>query len=74
MKSFKNLEIVDVNKKIAEKAFEYQKKFDLGIFDSFHAATCFFLDKKIVSTDKIYDRIKEIKRLTPRNFSKLSTN
>jgi len=62
------IKIIPLNKKIMEKAFEYQQNFGIGIFDSFHAATCFFLDKKILSTDKVYDKIEEIKRVDPRKF------
>jgi len=40
----------------------------LNIFDALHAATAFKLQKNIVSTDRKYDLIDEIKRIDPREI------
>ncbi len=40
----------------------------LTYFDSLHAATALLTDKKIISTDQIYDKVKEIERLSPQKL------
>ncbi len=57
------LKIVELNQKIFKKSLELRQKFGLGIYDSLHAATAIAKDKKIASTDHIFDRIKELKRI-----------
>lgn len=38
---------------------------DLGFFDSHYAATALNLDRRILSFDRAYDRIKGLKRIDP---------
>jgi predicted nucleic acid-binding protein len=38
---------------------------DIGILDSIQAATALRYDKKIISTDHIFDKIKGLKRIKP---------
>jgi len=39
----------------------------LNVFDSVHVAFCIQNNESIMSTDKLFDRIKEIKRIDPRS-------
>lgn len=45
-------------------------EYGINPFDSYHAATAISGDKKILSTEHIYDRIKGIERIDPRDFAK----
>ncbi len=58
-----SLELKPVDKMTMEKSLELRKIHNLGIFDSIHAACAFLDDKKIASTDKVYDRISELQRV-----------
>jgi predicted nucleic acid-binding protein len=46
-------------------AAEFRHKYGLTYYDSLHASSAFSNDKIIVSTDKDYDRVKEIRREDP---------
>ncbi len=59
------LEIIHFDKKILDKSLELRKQFGVGIFDSIHAATALLYDKKIASSDHIFDRINSLKRIKP---------
>jgi len=52
-------------------------EYDIGlIFDAYYAATAFLLDldKTIISTDPVYDKLPRIKRIDPRDLAeKLDT-
>lgn len=47
------------------KAAEFRGSYGLSYFDSLHAASAFFHDREIVSTDGDYDRVKELRRVDP---------
>ena len=68
LEKLKNLEFIPLKVNVVKKAIEYRKKFGLNIFDSLHAASAFVLKKDILSTDRAYDLIDEIKRVDPREF------
>lgn len=68
LEKLKNLEIVPLDIEISKKAVEFRAKFGLNIFDALHAATAFKLKKDIVSTDRKYDLIDELKRIDPREI------
>jgi predicted nucleic acid-binding protein len=68
LKEIENLKFYPLNMKILEKAVEYRKKHKLNIFDALHAASAFSLKKDIVSTDRIYDLLEDIKRIDPREI------
>lgn len=59
-----SLKILELNQKILKKSLELRQKFGIGVYDSIHAATAIAKGKKIASTDHIFDRIKELKRIT----------
>lgn len=69
LEKIKNLKFIPLGIEIAKKAIEYRKKFNLNIFDALHAATAYQHDKKIISTDKMYNLIDELKRIDPRILS-----
>jgi predicted nucleic acid-binding protein len=43
-------------------------KYGLGYYDSHYAARAQFHDGQIISTDRVYDRVAEIKRINPYTF------
>lgn len=47
------------------KSAEFRDAYRLTYFDSLHAASSFFHDKEIVSTDADYDVVNQIKRIDP---------
>ena len=68
LETLNNLEFVPLKLDAIKKAIDYRKKFGLNIFDSLHAASAFILHKDIVSSDRIFDLIKEIERIDPRQI------
>ena len=64
-----NLKFVDLNIEIIKKSVEFRKEYNINIFDALHAATAFKLKKRMISTDRIFDIIKEVKRIDPRSLS-----
>lgn len=65
LKKIPKLKIVPFDKKILVVSLKLQQEFGLGIFDSFHAATALSKDKKIASTDHIFERIPKLERIIP---------
>lgn len=57
------LKVKEINLKIFESSLELRGKHGLGVFDSIHAATALAYDKRIASTDRVYDRINGLKRV-----------
>ena len=66
----KNLDIVSLDLDILERAFELQKQYGLGIFDSLHASACYLRDenREIISTDKALDEVDGINRIDLRDY------
>lgn len=62
MEKFQKVKIMPFNEKIYKKSQELRKRFDLGVFDSIHAATALLEDGKIASTDSAYDRVQGLTR------------
>jgi predicted nucleic acid-binding protein len=50
---------------IFARAAEIRKSNDLSYYDSHHASAALYYDKSIVSTDRQYDRVKDLKRIDP---------
>lgn len=59
-----NISIIPISENIIETAYEHMMK-DIGILDSIQAATALRYDKKIISTDHIFDKVKGLKRIKP---------
>jgi len=38
-----------------------RKKHDFGVFDSIHAATALLFDKRIATTDNVFERVPGLK-------------
>ncbi|MEM3694331.1 MAG: hypothetical protein QXI39_09970 [Candidatus Bathyarchaeia archaeon] len=54
-----------LNSKVVQEAIGLRKKYQLTYFDSLHAAMATLHDGAIISTDKAYMRIKELKAIDP---------
>jgi len=65
----KNLGEIPLTSKVIIKASELRKRYGITYFDSLHAASAFFHDKMIISTDKVYRKIPELKVIDPREVS-----
>ncbi|MDO8634322.1 MAG: PIN domain-containing protein [archaeon] len=65
LKNTPKLQIIEFDRKTLQKSLELQQQYSLGIFDSVHAAAALSKDKKIASTDHIFDRITGLKRTGP---------
>ena len=50
------------------KSREFRKEYGLTYFDSLHAAVAFVENELLISYDKIYRDVKEIKYRSPRDF------
>lgn len=61
---FPDLSVEEVNLRTIEQSLELRRKYNLGIFDSIHAAVALQNDRKIASTDTAFDRIPGLKRIT----------
>ncbi len=70
VRSVKNLDIISLDFDILERAFELQKQYGLGIFDSLHASACYLRDenREIISTDKALDGVEGINRIDLRDY------
>ena len=68
LKKLPNIKIVELNKKILEKSVELRKNHGLNIFDAVHAATALIYKKSIISSDLMFERIKELNRIDPREI------
>ncbi len=68
LEKIKNIQFVSLDVDILKKAISYRKEFGLNIFDALHAASAFFIKKKLVSTDRVYELIDEIEKEDPRNL------
>ncbi len=53
------------NRNELNESLALRKKYAMGIFDSYHAASTLAHDKRIASTDHIFDRVKGLKRIKP---------
>ena len=64
-----DIDIIDLTEVVMGKSSKLLEKYpDINIFDSVHAAFSSILHEKILSTDNIFDKLEEIKRLDPREL------
>jgi len=69
--------IIELDLLIAQvilKAISLRRKYQLTYFDSLHAATAILHDGTIISSDKAYQEIKELKTIHPEEILKKSTH
>lgn len=64
----KNLEWIPITSEMCLTSTILMDEYGLNPFDSYHAATAISKDKKILSTEHIYDVVKGIERIDPREF------
>ena len=65
----KNLEWVPITSDICcLTSTLLMSEYGLNPFDAYHAATAIAGDKKILSTEHVYDRVKGIERVDPTRF------
>lgn len=67
---FPRLKILPLTPETHQKSQELRQKYGLGIFDAIHAATALQGDKRIASTDHIYDSIPKLTRRGPPDETK----
>ncbi len=67
-KAIPNLGEAPITAEVLVKASELRKAYGLTYFDSLHAATALLLDKKLVSTDREFRRVRELEVVDPRSL------
>jgi len=65
----RNIEWVELSPEICLRASMLIDEYDISPFDAYHAATAILLDKTILSTEHIYDKIRGVKRIEPEEFA-----
>ena len=70
IKEVKNLKIKSepISSDVIYKSAELMKKYNMTTFDAIHASYCILNKEKILSSDTIFDSIKDIKRIDPREL------
>ncbi|MBI4043511.1 MAG: PIN domain-containing protein [Candidatus Diapherotrites archaeon] len=63
-----SLNIVSLDQKTFLKSQELRQQLGLGIFDSIHAATALAKDKRMASTDHIFDHVRGLECIRPPAF------
>jgi len=69
-RSVKNLDEVPLTSEIIVKAAKLRRRCYITYFDSLHAASALFHDKIIISTDRVYKEVSELKAISPREVLK----
>src|SRR3989344_4187101 len=65
------IEIIPVDKKLVDNSQELREKYsNLNIFDSIHGACAIIHNEVLISTDKLFSKIKELNSKDPRYFKK----
>lgn len=59
---------VPLTPKIVLLSAYLRKQYNLTFFDSHYAATALSLDRKIISFDRAYERVKGLARIDPKNI------
>ena len=65
----KNVEWVAIKPEICLTASVLINEYRVSPFDAYHAATAISRDRIILSTEHVYDRIKGIKRIDPKELA-----
>ncbi|HIE23620.1 MAG TPA: PIN domain-containing protein [Candidatus Korarchaeota archaeon] len=64
------MEWIPIDSNICLVATLLMSEYGLSPFDAYHSATAIARDKKILSTEHVYDRLKGVERIDPIRFSK----
>ncbi len=67
-RSIRNLGEFPLTSRIIVEASKLRVRYGLTYFDSLHAASALNHDKTIISTDKIYREVKELRAVDPREL------
>ena len=67
IRTINNLGEAYLTSEVLVKAIDLRTKYGLTYFDSLHAATAILKDRVIISTDKAYSKINNIKHIDPRD-------
>jgi predicted nucleic acid-binding protein len=59
---------VPISSTIIIKASEIRERYGLTYFDSLHAASAIIVDGIIISTDRDYEKVREIQAIKPEDF------
>lgn len=65
---FPNLVFIGTNLQIVASANNLMKKYEINPRDAIHAATSLISESDIISSDTDFDKIKEVKRIDPKNY------
>ncbi len=65
IKNLENIKIIPLTLDCIIEASRLREIYGLSYFDSLHAASALLYDKTVISVDKAYDKIQEIKRIDP---------
>ena len=64
-KEMPNIGEAQLTVNVVLKASEIREKYGLTYFDSLHGATAILSDGKIISSDKAFEKVKELKAINP---------
>jgi len=64
----KNIEWVELTPEICLTASVLINEYNVSPFDAYHIATAILRDRTILSTEHVYDKIKGIKRVDPKDL------
>ncbi|MBO3755395.1 MAG: type II toxin-antitoxin system VapC family toxin [Candidatus Brockarchaeota archaeon] len=64
----KNIEWITIRPEICLTASILINEYKVSPFDAYHIATAIFRDRIIISTEHVYDKIKGIKRIDPKEL------
>ncbi|MGC9010490.1 MAG: PIN domain-containing protein [Sulfolobales archaeon] len=73
MPSYYDIEIIKPNPKHLTKGWELREKYGLTYFDSLHASVALIENETLISYDKRYIGLRELKYLTPQEALRLLT-
>jgi predicted nucleic acid-binding protein len=63
--NFPNLREAPLTSEVIVEAMHLREDMDITYFDSLHAATALLNDRKIISTDTVYDEVGGLRRVEP---------
>ena len=69
--TYYGIEIIKPSPKHIAKGWEIREKYELTYFDSLHASTAIIENEMLVSYDKIYSNIEELRYCNPRDLLKM---
>jgi len=65
----RHIKWVPLTPEICTAAALLMSEYHLGPFDAYHLATAISMDKTILSTEHVYERVKGVKKIEPLEFA-----